>query len=126
LARRRRGALFAGCAFFGYHFLCCRARLEQIANLIAETGLWDVLGAYAEVRFAAAFTTLIPGWASSVLAERPGRQAGLTRLAGQPETGQRHCGDAEAEPFEGLPPRYRLRHTFGQLIEFVVHSFSSF
>jgi len=56
-------------------------------------------------------------------AEIPGRQAGRSRLAGQPETGERHRGKAEAEPLEGLPACYGLGHTFGQLIEFVIHSF---
>jgi hypothetical protein len=96
------------------------------ADLIAETGLSYVLGVYAEVRFAAAFAALIAGRAGSVLAERPGRQTGLSRLAGQPEACQRHCGHAEAEPFESLAPCYRLGHTFRQLIEFVIHSLSSF
>jgi hypothetical protein len=76
------------------------------------------------MRFAAAFTALVAGRASSVFAEGPGGQAALIRLAGQPETGQRHSYKAASETFQGLPPRYRLRHTFGQLIEFVFHSFS--
>jgi hypothetical protein len=78
------------------------------------------------VRFAAAFAALIAGRASSVLAERPRRQAGLNRLAGQPETGQRHSYKAPSESFQGLPARYGLGHTFGQLIEFVAHSFFPF
>jgi hypothetical protein len=76
------------------------------ANLIAKAGLRHVLRVYAEVRFAAAFTALIACRASSVLAERPGRQAGLDRLARQRETGQRHSYKAARESFQGLPPRY--------------------
>ena len=45
------------------------------------------------------------------------------RLAGQPDSGQRHSGHAEPESPEGLPPRDRLSHIFGQLIEFVIHNF---
>jgi hypothetical protein len=45
------------------------------------------------------------------------------RLAGQPNSGQRHSGQAEPESPEGLPPRDRLSHSFGQLIEFVIHHF---
>jgi hypothetical protein len=49
-----------------------------------------------------------------------------SRLAGQPETGQRHAYKAAGESFEGLPPRYGLGHTFGQLIEFLAHDFFPF
>jgi hypothetical protein len=41
------------------------------ANLTAKTDPADVPFNFAEVRFAAAFTALIAGRASSVLAERP-------------------------------------------------------
>ena len=84
----------------------------DMPNLIAETSQRHVLRVYAEVRFAAAFTALITGWAGSVLAESPGRQAGLNRLAGQGETGQRHPCQAANESLQGFPPRYRLRHAF--------------
>ena len=42
------------------------------------------------------------------------------------DTGQRHSYHAAGESFEGLPPRYRLRHAFRQLIEFVVHNLPFF
>jgi len=76
------------------------------------------------VRFAAAFTALIAGRASSVLAEGAGREAvaGARRLAGEPNAGQRHSYEAAGKSFEGLSPRYGLGHTFNQLIEFVVHN----
>jgi hypothetical protein len=38
--------------------------------------------------------------------------------------GQRHSHQTEAESFESLPPSYGFRHSFCQLIEFVVHDFS--
>jgi hypothetical protein len=49
-----------------------------------------------------------------------------SRLAGQPETGQRHAYKAAGESFQGVPPRYGLGHTFGQLIESVAHNFFLF
>ena len=45
-------------------------------------------------------------------------------LTPRTETGECHSYKANAESFEGLPPRYRFRHTFRQMIEFVVHSFA--
>lgn len=46
-----------------------------------------------------------------------------SRLAGQPNSGQRHSGQSEPESPESLPPRDRLSHRFRQLIEFVIHNF---
>jgi hypothetical protein len=61
--------------------------------------------------------------ARDVSAELPGRHAGLICLAGQRETRQRHSNKAASKSFQSLPPRYRLRHIFGQLVEFLVHYF---
>lgn len=54
----------------------------------------------------------------------PGLYARISlRLAGQTDSSQRHSGQSEPESPEGLPPRDRLSHSFGQLIEFVIHKF---
>ena len=91
------------------------------ANLIAETLLTRVMEDFAEERFVAATTAAA---LARLSAGKPALDAVASRLPGQCQTGERHCGKAEAEPFEGLPPRYRLCHAFRQLIEFVIHSFS--
>jgi len=90
-------------------------------GLIAEALPARVMRDEAKVRAAAAFIAVVVGAARC--AGIAGRQAGLIRLAGQRETGQRHSHQTEAEPFEGLPPRNGLGHHFGQLIEFLVHNF---
>jgi hypothetical protein len=95
---------------------------SRYSNLIAETLPTQVRRDFAEMRAAAAFIAITVRVARC--AEIPGRQAGRSRVAGQPEAGERHRGKAEAEPFEGLPARYGLGYAFGQLIEFVVHLFS--
>src|SRR5262245_53923799 len=41
----------------------------------------------------------------------------------QPETGQRHPGQADAKLFQRLPAGGRLGQRLGQFIEFVVHNF---
>jgi hypothetical protein len=42
----------------------------------------------------------------------------------QPETGQRHSREADAEFLKRRAARDGLGHAFGQFIEFVVHDFS--
>jgi hypothetical protein len=43
----------------------------------------------------------------------------------QPEAGERHAGEADAEFLQRRAPRDRLGHAFGEFIEFVVHIFPS-
>jgi len=43
------------------------------------------------------------------------------RLVGQPDAGQRHAGEADAEFLQRRAPRDRLGHAFGEFIELVVH-----
>src|ERR1041385_3088175 len=45
------------------------------------------------------------------------------RLVRQPEAGQRHAGEADAEFLQRPAPRDGLGHSFGQFIEFVGHNF---
>jgi hypothetical protein len=90
---------------------------SRYANLIAETDPADVPFNFAEVRFAAATTATALARASA-----RGSAGHAGRLAGKSETRQRYSYKAEAEPFEGLPPRHGLGHTFRKLIEFVVHN----
>jgi hypothetical protein len=44
-------------------------------------------------------------------------------LVRQPEGGQRHAGQPNAESLQRLPPRYGLGQSFGQFIEFIIHNF---
>ena len=90
---------------------------SRYVKLIAETDPADVPFNFAEVRFAAATPATALAGAS---ARGPARHAG--RLARKGETGQRHSEKAKAKPFEGLPTRHGLGHTFRKLIEFVVHN----
>jgi len=50
--------------------------------------------------------------------------AGRLRLVRQPETGQRHAAEADAEFFQRGAPRDGLGEALCQSIEFVVHSFA--
>src|SRR5437867_3276714 len=45
-------------------------------------------------------------------------------LIGNPETGQRHAGEAYAEFLQRRATRDRLGHVLGEFIELVVHDFS--
>jgi len=45
------------------------------------------------------------------------------RLVRQPETGQRHAGEADAEFLQRSSARYGLGQSLGQFIEFLVHNF---
>jgi hypothetical protein len=45
------------------------------------------------------------------------------RFVCEPEAGQRHAGQAEAEFLERLPAGHGLGHVFGQFIEFDSHTF---
>ena len=102
---------------------CNALDYSRYANLIAETLLTRVRGDFAEERFAAATTAAALAWLS---AGSPVLDAVASRLAGQSETSQCHSYKAAGESFQGLPPRFGLRHNFRQLIEFVVHSFIPF
>jgi len=41
----------------------------------------------------------------------------------QAKAGQSHADHAEAEFLQRLPPGYGLGHAFGEVIEFVIHTF---
>jgi hypothetical protein len=94
---------------------------SRYAKLVAETLLTGVRGDLAEERFTAASTATA---LSRPSAWSTRRAAVARRLAEPRKTGERHCGKAEAEPFKGLPPRARLRYSFGQLIKSVIHRLS--
>jgi hypothetical protein len=49
---------------------------------------------------------------------------GRVGLISQPETGQRHASQADAEFLQRRAPRDRLSHALGEFVEFVVHVFS--
>ena len=106
-------------AYFGYDSLGCPARCARYANLIAETLPTRVRGDFAKEGFVAATAAATLARFS---AGKPGLDAVASRLAGQPETGQRHSYKAASESLQGLPPGYGPGHTSGQLIEFVVHN----
>jgi hypothetical protein len=99
---------------------CLCGNEKRMAHLIAETLPTRVLRDEAEVRAATALIAVDVG--AAVYTGIPGRHACLIRLAGQPETSQRHSYNAASKSFQSLPPRYGLGHTFGQLIEFIVHN----
>jgi hypothetical protein len=90
-------------AFFDTISSPAGADYSRDANLIAETLPTGVRGDFAEERFAAATTAAA---LARLSAGKPTLDAVASRLAGPRETGQHHCGKPEAEPFEGLPPRY--------------------
>jgi len=48
------------------------------------------------------------------------------RLIRQPETGQRHACQADAEFLERPSPRDRLGQVLGEFIESAIHTFRSF
>ncbi len=48
---------------------------------------------------------------------------GRSGQARQPEASHCHAGQPDAEFLQRLSPRYRLGQTFGQFIEFVIHTF---
>jgi hypothetical protein len=45
------------------------------------------------------------------------------RFVRQPEAGQRHAGETDAEFLERRAARDRLGQAFGEFIEFVIHTF---
>ena len=47
---------------------------------------------------------------------------GSFRYSCQPEAGQRHAGQADAEFAQRLPPGDGLGHAFGEFIEFAIHT----
>jgi hypothetical protein len=95
---------------------------SRYANLQTDTfenaGLVLSAGRNATAAFATA--PILAGTLGISIAGRSGWKAFGARF--ESETGQCDCGKAEAESFEGLPPRYALRHTFSHLVEFVVHN----
>ena len=84
---------------------------NHLLRAIADrgTGSWEAVPRYADLALVA------------VAVGRTAR-AGLGPF-GQPETGQRHSGQADPEFLESLSARYRLGHALGQFVEFVAHSF---
>jgi hypothetical protein len=89
------------------------------------TKLCALANEFRAVGAASAYTAAVtePGTALVVFVAR----SGLLALSGlgvirQPEAGESQAGQADAEFLERLAARGGLGQTFGQLIEFVVHT----
>ena len=96
---------------------------SRYADLLADAFSIAGFVGIADESATAAFVTapIFVGTLGIRIAGRSGCKACPT-AHNKTETGQRYCGKTEAKSCEGLPPRYRLRYTFGHLVEFVVHN----